>query len=192
MDDLSVGRTPSIYYDRKIIYHVTSPDGCRYKCNFPKSIDDLGKGDAAVFSNHFSVKKATGLKARGVIIVFESGESPIFMPHLSSEELNQKIYNDASQEMHIWVGDIHEYVSSDTELNFSNGMVPIVLGAYKEDYENVLPPHSYINVDDFDSIQELAEYLQFLDKNDTAYAQYFAWTKHGRIIVNSDSDKMFI
>ncbi|VDO00740.1 unnamed protein product [Rodentolepis nana] len=84
--------------------------------------------------------------------------------------------------MHIWVGDIHEYVSSDTELNFSNGMVPIVLGAYREDYENVLPPHSYINVDDFDSIQELAEYLQFLDKNDTAYAQYFAWTKHGRII----------
>ncbi|VDO00250.1 unnamed protein product [Rodentolepis nana] len=70
-------------------------------------------------------------------------------------------------------------------------MVPIVLGAYKEDYENVLPPHSYINVDDFDSIQELAEYLQFLDKNDTAYAQYFAWTKHGRIIVNSDSDKIF-
>nr|CDS30043.1 alpha(13)fucosyltransferase [Hymenolepis microstoma] len=67
-------------------------------------------------------------------------------------------------------------------------MVPIVLGAYKEDYENALPPHSYINVDDFASIQELAEYLQFLDKNDTAYAQYFAWTKHGRITMLNRPD----
>uniref|UniRef100_A0A0R3TZY8 Fucosyltransferase n=1 Tax=Rodentolepis nana TaxID=102285 RepID=A0A0R3TZY8_RODNA len=74
----------------------------------------------------------------------------------------------------------------------NTGMEPIVLGAYKEDYESVLPPHSYINVDDLDSIQELAEYLQFLDKNDTAYAQYFAWTKHGPIIVNSDSPRMII
>ncbi|VDO00251.1 unnamed protein product [Rodentolepis nana] len=71
---------------------------------------------------------------------------------------------------------------------FSTRIVPIVLGAYKEDYESVLPPHSYINVDDLDSIQELAEYLQFLDKNDTAYAQYFAWTKHGPIIMLNRPD----
>ncbi len=64
-------------------------------------------------------------------------------------------------------------------------MVPIVLGAYKEDYFNIVPPHSYINVDDFRSIIELASYLKYLDKNDTAYAAYFAWRQFGELVVGS-------
>ncbi|VDK45577.1 unnamed protein product [Taenia asiatica] len=55
------------------------------------------------------------------------------------------------------------------------------MGAYKEDYESILPPHSYINVDDFTSISELTGYLQYLNKNDTAYAEYFAWKEYGEI-----------
>ncbi len=62
-------------------------------------------------------------------------------------------------------------------------MVPIVLGAYKEDYYYTVPPNSYINVDDFQTIKELADYLNFLDKNDTAYASFFAWRQHGRLVV---------
>ncbi len=63
-------------------------------------------------------------------------------------------------------------------------MVPIVFGAYKEDYFNTLPPHSFINVDDFQSIQELAAYLMYLDRNDTAYAAYFAWREFGELLVS--------
>ncbi len=63
-------------------------------------------------------------------------------------------------------------------------MVPIVLGAYKEDYESTLPPHSYINVDDFPSIRELAANLKYLDRNDTAYAAYFAWRQFGELTVS--------
>ncbi len=62
-------------------------------------------------------------------------------------------------------------------------MVPIVLGAYKEDYDSTLPPHSYINVDDFKSIRELATYLRYLDKNGTAHAAYFAWWRFGELTV---------
>ncbi len=62
-------------------------------------------------------------------------------------------------------------------------MVPIVMGASKEDYLALLPPNSYINVDDFKTIKELTDYIKFLDKNDTAYATYFAWKEHGRILV---------
>uniref|UniRef100_A0A0R3WSC5 Fucosyltransferase n=1 Tax=Hydatigena taeniaeformis TaxID=6205 RepID=A0A0R3WSC5_HYDTA len=58
-------------------------------------------------------------------------------------------------------------------------MVPIVLGAFKEDYEGLLPPRSYINVDDYRTIRELTDYLLYLDRNDTAYATYFAWKEHG-------------
>ncbi|VDL58469.1 unnamed protein product [Hymenolepis diminuta] len=68
------------------------------------------------------------------------------------------------------------------------GLVPIVLGARKEDYVNTLPPHSYINVDDFKSFQDLANYLLYLDKNHTAYAEYFAWKEYGYIYVNKRLD----
>ena len=33
------------------------------------------------------------------------------------------------------------------------------------DYESFAPPHSYINVKDFSSVEELAKYLLYLDKN---------------------------
>ncbi len=52
-------------------------------------------------------------------------------------------------------------------------MVPIVFGAYKKDYCNAFPPKSYIKVDYFRSIQDLAAYLMYLYRNDTAYAAFF-------------------
>ncbi len=62
--------------------------------------------------------------------------------------------------------------------------MPIVLGALREDYYQEAPPNSYINVDDFGSIKQLTDYIRYLDRNDTAYANYFAWKEHGRIIVS--------
>ena len=37
------------------------------------------------------------------------------------------------------------------------------------------PPNSYIHVEDFDTPHELAKYLDYLDKNETAYAEYHQW-----------------
>ncbi|KAL7058001.1 hypothetical protein AAHC03_016983 [Spirometra sp. Aus1] len=62
------------------------------------------------------------------------------------------------------------------------GMVPIVYGASREEFYQRAPPNSYIHVDDFENVEELAKYLQYLDKNDTAYATYFAWKEHGEIL----------
>nr|VZI52379.1 unnamed protein product [Spirometra erinaceieuropaei] len=61
-------------------------------------------------------------------------------------------------------------------------MVPIVYGASREEFYQRAPPNSYIHVDDFENVEELAKYLQYLDKNDTAYATYFAWKEHGEIL----------
>ncbi len=71
-------------------------------------------------------------------------------------------------------------------------MVPIVLGAYKEDYISTLPPQSYINVDDFRSMRELADYVKYLDGNDTAYAAYFAWRQFGEFAVRFPTFSMYI
>ncbi len=63
-------------------------------------------------------------------------------------------------------------------------LIPMVLRAYREDYISTLPPHSYINIDDFRSIRELATYIKNLDQNDAAYAAYFAWRQFGELTVS--------
>ncbi|CAH8629113.1 unnamed protein product [Schistosoma bovis] len=67
-----------------------------------------------------------------------------------------------------------------------NDLLPIVMGASIEEYERVAPPYSFIHVDQFESPAKLADYLKYLDKNDTAYNEYFAWHDHG-IIHDRDS-----
>ena len=54
------------------------------------------------------------------------------------------------------------------------GAVPVVLGATKSDYEAIAPPHSFIFAEDF-SPRTLVEYLNYLDKNESAYREYLQW-----------------
>ncbi|XP_031566390.1 glycoprotein 3-alpha-L-fucosyltransferase A-like [Actinia tenebrosa] len=60
--------------------------------------------------------------------------------------------------------------------SFNHDMVPIVLGPLKYD-SKIAIPDSYINVMDFPSLKDLASYLKYLDKNDTAYNEYFQWKR---------------
>ena len=48
-------------------------------------------------------------------------------------------------------------------------MVPVILGSSISDAEALLPPNSFIHVDNFTSPLELANWLRYLDHNDTAY-----------------------
>ncbi|KRZ08654.1 Glycoprotein 3-alpha-L-fucosyltransferase A, partial [Trichinella zimbabwensis] len=56
-----------------------------------------------------------------------------------------------------------------------DGSVPVVLR--RADYESIAPEHSFIAVDDFSSAKQLADYLNYLDKNTEQYAKYFHWTQ---------------
>ena len=42
-------------------------------------------------------------------------------------------------------------------------------------YTKLAIPGSHINDIDFKTVKQLAEYLQYLDKNNTAYNEYFKW-----------------
>ena len=66
--------------------------------------------------------------------------------------------------------------------NCSQDVVPVVMGAHPDDYARAAPPGSYIHVDDFETPQQLAEYLKKLDKNDDLYNDYFRWQSCGRFI----------
>ena len=58
-------------------------------------------------------------------------------------------------------------------------IVPVVMGG--ADYSKLAIPGSYINVLDFKTVKDLAEYLHYLDKNITAYNEYFKWRKRYRM-----------
>ena len=55
-------------------------------------------------------------------------------------------------------------------------IIPVVLGS--GNYSKMAPTKSYIDATQFESPKRLAEYLVYLDKNTTAYAEYFEWKKY--------------
>lgn len=73
-----------------------------------------------------------------------------------------------------------------TEKLFENALgrniLPIVMGAPREDYEKFAPQRSYIHVEDFKSPKDLADYLHILDKNINLYNAYFKWKGTGEFI----------
>ncbi|XP_041467461.1 uncharacterized protein LOC121417790 [Lytechinus variegatus] len=61
------------------------------------------------------------------------------------------------------------------------GLVPIVYGPPRSDYEKVAPPNSFIHIQDFATTKELAAYLQRVDEDDALYNAYFQWKKVGSL-----------
>ncbi|KAH7969640.1 glycoprotein 3-alpha-L-fucosyltransferase A [Rhipicephalus sanguineus] len=61
-------------------------------------------------------------------------------------------------------------------------VVPVVMGASREEYQAAAPYHSYIHVDDFASPKELAEYLRLLRSNPSLYNEYFEWKGTGEFV----------
>ena len=67
-----------------------------------------------------------------------------------------------------------DYITEKFWMALNRNSVPVVLA---KDYysDDVVPPGSFVSVQDFPSVKALAEYLLYLDKNDTAYNEYFSW-----------------
>lgn len=68
------------------------------------------------------------------------------------------------------------YVTEKYWRTLSRGLVPVVVaGKYNKD---IMIPGSYIDILDFRNAKYLANYLRYLDSNDTAYNMYFQWKKN--------------
>lgn len=69
---------------------------------------------------------------------------------------------------------------------YQAGAVPIVLGASREDYKEVAAPDSFIHVDQFASVKELARYVQELAADRKHYEEYFKWKLKWRVKLYTD------
>lgn len=69
---------------------------------------------------------------------------------------------------------------------FMAGTVPVVMGPPRSHYEAVTPPHSFIHVDDFDSVETMARFLTELAGNEKRYRSYLAWHKNYTVKLYTD------
>ena len=60
-------------------------------------------------------------------------------------------------------------------------VIPVVFNG--ANMSAIAPPHSYINAEDFSSVEHLAKYLQLVASNDTLFASYFWWRDYYRAVV---------
>lgn len=58
---------------------------------------------------------------------------------------------------------------------FDMNILPITRGATEEQYNKIAPAKSLVNANRFKTPQQLAEYLNYLNRNETAYLEYFEW-----------------
>lgn len=74
-----------------------------------------------------------------------------------------------------------------TEKSFYNalahGSIPIVLGTTENNYRNILPPNSFIHIDHFKNINDLATELINITQSLSAYKFYHEWRNDYRLIV---------
>lgn len=55
------------------------------------------------------------------------------------------------------------------------------MGGSQISYRQLLPPNSYIHVDDFASSRDLANYILYLNSTPTELQNYFTWKKYFNI-----------
>nr|XP_054930226.1 glycoprotein 3-alpha-L-fucosyltransferase A-like [Dermacentor andersoni] len=103
-------------------------------------------------------------------------------PRSENERCYQMLDNDYYFYLSFENANCKDYITEKFFNALRHNVVPVVMGASREEYLAAAPYHSYIHVDDFASPKELAEYLHLLSRNRTLYNQYFEWKGTGEFV----------
>ncbi|XP_070193580.1 alpha-(1,3)-fucosyltransferase C-like [Littorina saxatilis] len=72
-----------------------------------------------------------------------------------------------------------DYVTEKFWSALARKQVPVVLGgASSEDYRKIAPPNSFLHINDFRSLEHLAQHLRHLSQDEAAYNLHLQWTRH--------------
>jgi hypothetical protein len=64
---------------------------------------------------------------------------------------------------------------------YEKNSIPIVMGASQENYRKLLPPRSYLNIDDYAHPKDLATYIRYLNSTGK-YREYYAWKRDFEVL----------
>ncbi|KAH8250562.1 hypothetical protein KR038_007000 [Drosophila bunnanda] len=76
-----------------------------------------------------------------------------------------------------------DYVTEKLFDALRRNIVPVVFGG--ADYSRILPPHSYIDANRFETVSDLALHMNFVGGDAEEYASYFWWRRHYRLASGS-------
>lgn len=107
---------------------------------------------------------------------------PLSCPRHKSEQCYQMLDNDYRFYLAFENSNCKDYITEKFFNALRHNVIPVVMGASREEYRAAAPYHSYIHVDDFASPKELAEYLLLLSRNRTLYNEYFQWKGTGEFV----------
>jgi glycoprotein 3-alpha-L-fucosyltransferase len=68
-----------------------------------------------------------------------------------------------------------DYITEKFWRSLSYGVIPVVLGPKRRDYERVAPPNSFIYAKDYSDPQALARHLYDVATNQDEYEKYHKW-----------------
>jgi glycoprotein 3-alpha-L-fucosyltransferase len=68
-----------------------------------------------------------------------------------------------------------DYITEKFWRSLSYGVIPIVIGPKRQDYERVAPPNSFIYAKDYNDSQALAKHLYDVSTNPNEYEKYHRW-----------------
>ena len=75
------------------------------------------------------------------------------------------------------------YITEKFIFGYEHGLVPLAMGGVgRADYEKLAPGNSFLHVDDFKSIRDMADVLKRYSLDDAAYNAFFQWKRHYRLM----------
>ena len=78
-----------------------------------------------------------------------------------------------------------DYITEKFYKPFYYGLIPIVYGPERNDYNRLAPKNSFIHIDDFDQdMTKLANYIEEIHSNLTLFSMYHQWRRNYEIIVD--------
>ena len=78
-----------------------------------------------------------------------------------------------------------DYVTEKFFDALSQNIVPVVFGG--ANYSDFAPPHSFIDIQDFQTVEEVGEYLNHLIQHPAEYLEYFWWKQYYEVRDLSDA-----
>ena len=78
-----------------------------------------------------------------------------------------------------------DYITEKFYKAFYYGLIPIVYGPEKNDYNHLAPKHSFIHINDFDQdMEKLADHLEEIHSNLTLFSLYHQWRRNYEVIID--------
>ena len=106
---------------------------------------------------------------------------------------NSIIYSSYKFVIAIENSNCEDYITEKLIEAFASTSVPIIAGRNnKPNYARFAPKYSYINVYDYKSMKDLADYLDYLSKNETAYNEYLWFRQEDKIRNQSLSEYLHL